>query len=134
MSSCEFFLHSFPSQMMRALMCCLLVRHFLAAQCAHQSPVKDVVYGRPMEQGRQLYICPVVSSIYLSFFSSPNLSRRRLDVCHTSTHGMERPFSPKNLSLPMGDLDPHLIHGSRAHPSPQPKRQLDRCSCLCRAH
>jgi len=22
-------------------------------------------------------------SIYLSFFSSPNLSRRRLDVCHT---------------------------------------------------
>jgi len=25
-------------------------------------------------------------SIYL--FSSPNLSRRRLDVCHTSTHGV----------------------------------------------
>jgi len=24
-------------------------------------------------------------SIYLSFFSSPNLSRHRLDVCHTST-------------------------------------------------
>jgi len=24
----------------------------------------------------------------LSFLSSPNLSRRRLDVCHTSTHGM----------------------------------------------
>jgi len=23
-----------------------------------------------------------------SFFSSPNLSRRRLDVCHTSTHGV----------------------------------------------
>jgi len=22
------------------------------------------------------------------FFSSPNLSRRRLDVCHTSTHGV----------------------------------------------
>jgi len=28
------------------------------------------------------------SSIFLSFFSSPNLSRRRLDVCHTSTHGV----------------------------------------------
>jgi len=32
-------------------------------------------------------------SIYLSinqsiFFSSPNLSRRRLDVCHSSTHGL----------------------------------------------
>jgi len=24
----------------------------------------------------------------LSFFSSSNLSRRRLDVCHTSTHGV----------------------------------------------
>ena len=23
-----------------------------------------------------------------SFFSLPNLSRRRLDVCHTSTHGV----------------------------------------------
>jgi len=34
--------------------------------------------------------CPVVSSIYLYifFFSSPNLSRRRLDVSHTSTHGV----------------------------------------------
>jgi len=27
----------------------------------------------------------VLSSFF--FFSSPNLSRRRLDVCHTSTHG-----------------------------------------------
>jgi len=27
----------------------------------------------------------VVSSF---FFSSPNLSRRRLDVCHTATHGV----------------------------------------------
>ena len=35
-----------------------------------------------------LYFYPV--SIYLSifFFSSPNLSRRRLDVCHTLTHGV----------------------------------------------
>ena len=29
---------------------------------------------------------PVVCSFF--FFSSPNLSRRRLDVCHTSTHGV----------------------------------------------
>jgi len=28
----------------------------------------------------------VVSSFF--FFSSPNLSRRQLDVCHTSTHGV----------------------------------------------
>jgi len=26
--------------------------------------------------------------LLLSFFSLPNLSRRRLDVCHTSTHGV----------------------------------------------
>jgi len=31
-----------------------------------------------------LYFCPVVSSS----FSSPNLSRRRLDLYHTSTHGV----------------------------------------------
>ena len=39
-----------------------------------------------------LYFCPVVSSIFLSFFffffSSPNLSGRRLDICHTSAHGV----------------------------------------------
>jgi len=29
----------------------------------------------------------LVLSIF--FFSSPNLSRRRLDVCHTATHGVE---------------------------------------------
>ena len=32
--------------------------------------------------------CSFFPSIYLSFFSSPNLSGRRLDVCHTSTHGV----------------------------------------------
>ena len=38
---------------------------------------------------RTLYFCPVVSFFFLSFYlSSPNLSRRRLDVCHTSTHGV----------------------------------------------
>jgi len=30
----------------------------------------------------------VVSSFFFFFFSSPNLSRRRLDVCHTSTYGV----------------------------------------------
>jgi len=46
-------------------------------------------YGRPIEQGRPLYFHPVVSSfsIYI-FFSSSNLSRRRLDVCHTTTRGV----------------------------------------------
>ena len=37
---------------------------------------------------RTLYFCPVVSSILFYLFSSPNLSRLRLDVYHTSTHGV----------------------------------------------
>jgi len=37
-------------------------------------------YGRPA-----LYFCPVVSFF---FIFSPNLSGRRLDVYHTSTHGV----------------------------------------------
>jgi len=36
-----------------------------------------------------LCFCPVVSSIFLLLFSSSNLSRRRLDVYHTSTHGVD---------------------------------------------
>jgi len=45
----------------------------------------DHLLWPPYGIGRPLYFCPVVSSI---FFSSPNLSRRRLDACHTSTHGV----------------------------------------------
>ena len=33
-----------------------------------------------------LYFCPVISIVF--FFSSPNLSSRRLDVYHTLTHGV----------------------------------------------
>jgi len=36
---------------------------------------------------RTLYFCAVVFSIFYPF-SWPNLSRHRLDVCHTSTHGV----------------------------------------------
>ena len=35
---------------------------------------------------RPLYFCPVVSFFYIFFLSLPNLSGRRLDVYHTSTH------------------------------------------------
>jgi len=31
------------------------------------------------------------------FFSSPNLSRRKLDVCHTSTHGVA--LKPNSITL-----------------------------------
>jgi len=39
--------------------------------------------------GQAIVLFPVVSSIFFFLlFSSPNLSRRRLDVCHTCTHGV----------------------------------------------
>ena len=40
--------------------------------------------------------------LLLSFFSSPNLSRRRLDVCHTFTHGV--------ALVPISDAG---LHGAR---------------------
>ena len=49
-------------------------------------------YGRPMEYGGPLFFpCGfflLSSSFFLLIFSSPNLSGRRLDVYHTSTHGV----------------------------------------------
>jgi len=39
--------------------------------------------------GHYIFALWFLLSIYiLSFFSSPNLSRHRLDVYHTSTHGV----------------------------------------------
>ena len=46
---------------------------------------------------------------------------------------IRRPFPLSKLPLPMGDLYPHLIHGSLAHLSPQPKWRLDRFSHFSRA-
>ena len=40
------------------------------------------------QTGRPLHFCPVGSSFFFFFFSSPNLSGHRLDVCHTSSHGV----------------------------------------------
>ena len=40
-------------------------------------------YGRPAQQMRTSYFCPVSC-----FFSSPNLSGGRVDVNHTSTYGV----------------------------------------------
>jgi len=46
-------------------------------------------YGRPAYQMRTLYFHPVVSSFFFFFLiCSLNLSGRRLDVYHTSTHGV----------------------------------------------
>jgi len=44
-------------------------------------------YGRPALQMRTLYFAAVVTFFFfLLGFSLPNLSGRRLDVYHTSTH------------------------------------------------
>jgi len=48
-------------------------------------------YDRPIcnRAGRYIFALWFLLSIYLlSFFSSPNLSGRRVDVYHTSTHGV----------------------------------------------
>jgi len=46
-----------------------------------------VSYGRAGHYIFALWYLLLLSSFFLYFFS-PNLSRRRLDVCHTSTHGV----------------------------------------------
>jgi len=45
----------------------------------------DILLWSPYGIGQTIIVCPVVTSF---FFSSPNLSRRTLDVCHTDTHGV----------------------------------------------
>jgi len=45
----------------------------------------------------------------------------------------DAPLPPK-IALSIGDLDPCLIHGSRAHLSPQLKQHLYWFSRFCRAH
>jgi len=58
----------------------------------------------------------------------------RLLVYRTVVSCSKNYTHPKRISGYDPDLEPHLIHGSRAHPSPQPKRQLDWYSRFCRAH
>jgi len=45
---------------------------------------------------------------------------------------MDRPFLFLNCPFAWGDLDHHLTRGSWAHPSPHPKRHLDRLSRFAR--
>jgi len=63
----------------------VFLRH---AFCQVQAPsVVIASLWSPYGIGHAIIVLPC-GFIYLSifFFSSPNLSRRRLDVCHTSTH------------------------------------------------
>jgi len=69
-----------------ACKCCALL--YCLHYCTTALLLISYFYGRPMELGRPLYFHPVVCSFSFFFFSSPNLSRRRVDVCHTCTHGV----------------------------------------------
>ena len=65
--------------------------------------VMRVLCERNLEYNNKIYMCFVMVTLWnradhyifallflllSSFFTSPNLSRRRLDVCHNSTHGV----------------------------------------------
>jgi len=56
---------------------------------ANETNIHSIHYlWSPCVIGNTIYIF-IMSFVLLSFFlSSPNLSGRRLDVCHTSTHGV----------------------------------------------
>jgi len=63
-------------------------------------------------------------------------SQQLLSCCCTA-HSTESLYFPLILPLPMGYLNPHLIHivpWAHAHPSRQAKRHLDRFSHVCTAH
>ena len=55
-----------------------------------------IVMAALCNRAGQIYFHAVVSSTFF-FFSSPNLSGRRLDVYHTSTHGVA--LKPNSITL-----------------------------------
>ena len=60
----------------------------------HKTPfqLKILFLWSPYVIGETIIFLPcdfyLLSFFFLFFLSSPNLSRHRLDVCHTSTHGL----------------------------------------------
>jgi len=52
-------------------------------QCLHQTITMFIMAALRSRYGHYIF-----ALWFLSFFSSPNLSGRRLDVYHTSTHGV----------------------------------------------
>jgi len=98
----------YRSRKITTIFCLLLFRHTLFPRCfsgfkvdagvsntslepllSVDVPFRCLIWP-PIVMGRSLYFTPVVSIIFFSFssffFSWPNLSGRRLDVYHTSTH------------------------------------------------
>ena len=70
----------------------LLIHLLISALCTFllvclASPLTFFSWS-PYVIGQTIIFLPCGFFFFLSFFSSPNLSHRRLDVCHTSTHGV----------------------------------------------
>jgi len=76
---------------------------------------------------RALYFCPVVSSIF--FISSPNLSRRRVDVYHTYTHGVAFVAHLERRS----EMCCTRLAGNTGRKSDAKSRHLGTITQLCRA-
>jgi len=73
----------------------------------------------------------VLPSIHLSVQRKRQIdrfSRSCTAQCRNYLYFYNGRFFPRNCPSPWGDLDPHLIHGSWAQPSPQPKRHLNQFS------
>ena len=58
------------------------------AMCLQTTSKQTVLLWSPYGIGQTIIFSCCNLFFLLLFFSSPNLSRRRLDVCHTSTHGV----------------------------------------------
>ena len=70
----------------------------------------------PYVTGQTIYI--FILSFVLSssfFFSSPNLSGRRLDVCHTSTHGVALECRPETCCMRLAGNAGHKKSPSAYH-------------------
>jgi len=52
--------------------------------------------------------------------------------CTATGNGARRRAGRSKVRLPVDDLDPHLMHSSRVHTSPHPKRHFDRFSRFAR--
>jgi len=65
------------------------------------------------------------SILYLLFFSSPNLSRCRLDVCHTSTHGLSANVGCRSVTCCT-----QLAENSGRKKSPKKSPSVHHCTTL----
>ena len=66
-------------------MCCFVI---CSISKYYVAQLLRVILWSPYGIRETIYIFMLWFVLSSSFFSSPNLSRRRLDVCHTSAHGV----------------------------------------------